>query len=151
MSQKKGKIVEQFQLMSQVGSERKATQLYAMDIEGDFSQPNIIYSEKKLSFKYFWERNVPVLPLEKELVLTSGSTLPLNFSLKLAPPFSVSEETHALEPNATSKVLISFDPTFKVDKTSGLINGKINVVYADHPYRESIELIGEVCFPNLKM
>ena len=54
MSQKKGKIVEQFFLMSQVGSERKANQLCAMNIEGDFTQPNIIYSEKKLFFKYFW-------------------------------------------------------------------------------------------------
>lgn len=90
MSQKKGKITEQFLLMSQVGNERKANQLYAMNIEGDFTQPNIIYSEKKLYFKYFWERNVPILPLDKELILTSGSSLPLNFSLKLAPPFSVS-------------------------------------------------------------
>lgn len=65
MSQKKGKIAEQFLLMSQVGTERKATQLYTMSIEGDFTQPNIIYSEKKLYFKYFWERNVPAIPLEK--------------------------------------------------------------------------------------
>lgn len=37
---------------------------------------------------------------------------------------------------------VSFDPNFKVDKTSGIVNGKINVVYADHPYRETIELVG---------
>lgn len=128
--------------MSQVGNERKANQLYAMNIEGDFTQPNINYSEKKLFFKYFWERNIPVLPLDRDLILTSGSNLPLNFALKLAPPFSVSEENHSFEPNATSKVKVSFDPNFKVDKTSGIVNGKINVVYADHPYRETIELVG---------
>ena len=44
MSQKKGKISEQFLLMSQVGNERKGSQLYAMNIEGDFTQPTIIYS-----------------------------------------------------------------------------------------------------------
>jgi len=54
MSQKKGKISEQFLLMSQVGNERKANQLVAMNVEGDFSQPTILYSEKKLFFKYFW-------------------------------------------------------------------------------------------------
>lgn len=37
---------------------------------------------------------------------------------------------------------VSFDPNFKIDKISGTINGKINVVYADHPYREAIDLIG---------
>ena len=96
MSQKKGKISEQFLLMSQVGNERKANQLYSMNIEGDFTQPNINYSEKKLYFKYFWERNVPILAIDKELVLTSGSNLPLNFALKLAPPFAVSEENHSM-------------------------------------------------------
>ena len=95
MSQKKGKISEQFLLMSQVGNERKGSQLYAMNIEGDFTQPTILYSEKKLLFKYFWERNVPVLPLDRDLILTSGSNLPLNFALKVSPPFSVSEENHS--------------------------------------------------------
>jgi hydrocephalus-inducing protein len=65
MSQKKGKISEQFLLMSQVGTERKANQLYAMTIEADFTQPNINYSEKKMHFKYFWEKNVPIVPIEK--------------------------------------------------------------------------------------
>lgn len=76
--------------MSQVGSERKANQLYSMNIEGDFTQPNIIYNEKKLFFKYFWEKNVPILAIDKDLILTSGSNLPLNFSLKVSLPFAVS-------------------------------------------------------------
>jgi hydrocephalus-inducing protein len=122
-----------------------------MTIEADFTQPNIIYSEKKIYFKYFWERNVPIIPLEKELALTSGSSLPLNFTLKLSPPFAVSEDTHSLEPSATTKINATFDPNFKIDKTSGTINGKINVIYTDHPYRETVELVGELCFPNLKM
>ena len=66
-------------------------------------------------------------------------------------PFAVSEESHSLEPSATNKLKASFDPNFKIDKTSGTINGKINVVYSDHPYREAIDLVGELCFPNLKM
>jgi hypothetical protein len=56
-----------------------------MTIEADFTQPNIIYSEKKIYFKYFWERNVPIIPLEKELALTRDlaylSTSPSNLAL----------------------------------------------------------------------
>lgn len=48
-------------------------------------------------------------------------------------------------------VKVTFDPSFKVDKTSGTINGKANIVFSDHPCRESVDLIGELCFPNLKM
>jgi hydrocephalus-inducing protein len=94
---------------------------------------------------------VPIIPIEKELVLTSGSNLPINFNLKVNPPFAVSEESHSLEPEASNKLNVSFDPNFKIDKTSGIINGKINVIYSDHPYREAIDLVGELCFPNLKM
>ncbi len=64
-----------------------------MAIEGEFTQPNLIYSEKKLNFKYIWEvadKDIKVLPLEKTLELTSGSSLPLDFTLKVSPPFSVS-------------------------------------------------------------
>jgi hydrocephalus-inducing protein len=44
-----------------------------------------------------------------------------------------------------------FDPNYKVDRVSGVLNGKINVVFTDHPYREAVELVGELCFPNLKL
>lgn len=137
-----------------MGTERKANQLKVMSIEGEFTQPNLIYSEKKLNFKYVWQiedKEVKVPVLEKTLELTSGSSLPLDFTLKVSPPFSVSEETHFLEPGASTSVKVQFDPNYKVDKVSGILNGKINVVFADHPYREVVELVGEVCFPNLKL
>ena len=67
-----------------------------MNIEGEFTQPNIIYSEIKMNFRYVWEKNVSVIPLEKELVLTSGASLPMNFVLKTSMPFSISSENHFL-------------------------------------------------------
>lgn len=76
-----------------------------------------------------------VVPLEKELILTSGATLPMNFTLKTALPFSISEENHSIDPEAMSKVKVYFDPNFKVDKVSGVLNGKINVIFPDHPHR----------------
>jgi hydrocephalus-inducing protein len=53
-STKKGKISEQFQLISQIGTERKPNILKTMTIEGEFIQPNLIFSDKKLTFKYKW-------------------------------------------------------------------------------------------------
>ena len=49
-----------------------------------------------MSFKYIWEKNVPAIPLERELILTSGASLPMNFTLKTVMPFSISEENHSL-------------------------------------------------------
>ena len=60
-----------------------------MTIDGEFIQPNLSYSEKKMNFKYFWEKNVEALPIEKTLEITSGCSLPLNFNLKVALPFTI--------------------------------------------------------------
>ena len=112
-----------------------------MMIEGEFIQPNIVYSEKKLNFKYVWDvpdKDIKVPPLEKILELTSGSSLPLDFNLKVTPPFSVSDDVHSLEPGASTKIKVQFDPNFKIDKVSGILNGKINVVFSDHPHREAV-------------
>lgn len=29
--------------------------------------------------------------------------------------------------------------------------GKLSIVHTDHPHREAIDLVGEVCFPNIKL
>jgi hypothetical protein len=69
------------------------------------------------------------------LILKSTATLPMNFTLKTSMPFSINEENHYLEPGATSKVKVLFDPNFKIDKVSGVLNGKINVAFPDHPHK----------------
>lgn len=78
---------------------------------------------------------MPTVPLEKWLVLSSAASLPMNFTLKTAMPFSITEENYSLEPGATVRVKVLFDPNFKVDKLSGVLNGKINVAFPDHPHR----------------
>lgn len=58
------------------------------------------------------DKDVKVPSLEKTLELTSGSSLPLDFTLKVSPPFSVSEEMHYLEPGASANIKVQFDPNF---------------------------------------
>ena len=58
-SQKKGKINESFNLNSLIGNDRKVNQLLTTYIDGDFIIPVLTFSEKKLFFKYSWEKNVP--------------------------------------------------------------------------------------------
>ena len=76
-------------LQSCVGNERKSNVLYTTTIEGDFIKPTLVCSEKKLFFKYSWEKNIPFMPISKTLEMTCGSSLPVNFSLKCGAPFSI--------------------------------------------------------------
>jgi hydrocephalus-inducing protein len=56
--------------------------LYTTTVEGEFIQPTLLFSERKLYFKYVWEKGVPFMLISKELELTCGSQLPVNFTLK---------------------------------------------------------------------
>jgi hydrocephalus-inducing protein len=56
-----------------------------------------------------------------------------------------------LMPSSSASLKVDFDPTFKVDRVSGVINGKITVVHAEHPHSEHVELVGEICFPNIQL
>lgn len=75
----------------------------------------------------------------------------LNFALKVSPPFYVDQENITLQQGKSVKIKVDFDPSYKIDRVSGIVNGKISVIHLNHPHKEFIELIGEVCFPNIKL
>jgi len=57
LSLKRGKQLDHFLLNSQIGNERKINTLFNTQIEGDFCLPMLAFSEKKLHFKYVWEKD----------------------------------------------------------------------------------------------
>lgn len=46
---------------------------------------------------------------------------------------------------------VDFDPSLKIDKVSDKITGRLQLQHLDHTHKQQIELIGEVCFPNVKL
>ena len=44
----------------------------------------------------------------------------------------------SLLPGASSSLKVNFDPAFKVDRISGIINGRITISHADHPHVETV-------------
>ena len=147
---RKGKLPEQFQLTTQAANERKQTQLYNTTIEGEFINPTLVFSEPKIYFKYSWEKGEPFRTISKNLDVTCACQLPTNFLLKVQPPFSINSENFSLLPGKTSSVKVDFDPGLKYDRVSDKIKSKLQVIHVDHPHKEFVELIGEVCFPNLE-
>lgn len=69
------------------------------------------------------------MPISKNLDLTCGSQLPVNFLLKVQPPFSINHENFELIPGKSAQVRVDFDPGQKLDRVSGEQPGKITVVH----------------------
>ncbi len=152
-STKKGTINEFYQLFTQTGNDRKQNLLLDTTLTGEYFDPLLSFSDSKLHFKYTWQKDVENTNyiISKDLEISNASPLPTNFSLRVVPPFSISKENFSLIPGRSSTVTISFDSSLKADKISGFSRTKLQVVHLDHPHRDYINLVGEVCFPNLHL
>ena len=146
-----GNIRENMTCTSLVGNERKEKVVFECNLKGNFFDPFLQFSENTVFFKYIWTRRVPIEPLSKEIEISCVALLPANFLPKCALPFSINRERFALEPGQSESLRVDFDPGHKYDKTSGQALQKLQIIHQDHPQKDNIELIGEVCFPNLRI
>ena len=89
------------------------------------------------------------MPISKNLEITNTGPLPTQIALKIAPPFSCNVEKLQLQPSKHETVRIDFEPGMNQDKVSDTISGRLAISHAPHPHRESVDLVGEMCFPNL--
>lgn len=150
-SMKLGLQKSTWKLNVSVGNDRKENCIVTTIIEGLFINPSVSFSAEKLFFKYSWAKNVPLMPISKNLEITCNSELPTRFLLKYAPPFSISKEEFSLLPGKSASVRIEFDPGLKTDRISDTITSKLMIEHIDHTYKQHVDLIGELCFPNIKL
>ena len=146
-----GRVSEMFQCNSTVGGERKPRLVYTSTVQGDFIGPQLNYSDPKLYFKYMWEKNVPAMPITKTLDITNSGDLPTSITLKIQPPFSCNTEVLTLPPGNMESISIDFDPGMRQDRISGESVSKLSIIHKGHPQKDHVELIGEVCYPNLSI
>uniref|UniRef100_A0A0G4I9B7 HYDIN/VesB/CFA65-like Ig-like domain-containing protein n=1 Tax=Chromera velia CCMP2878 TaxID=1169474 RepID=A0A0G4I9B7_9ALVE len=168
-----GEITETIQCTELVGQDRQPKSVYMTECKGIFLQPLLQMSLPQVSFLYAWQDETnpepsqfaEIIPdeeieadpadhlrlpiLEKELVLTNISPLPVAFALKCKPPFASSLDTARLQAGESAKALIAFDPSYRVDRISATIRQKMQITYEDHPQTDTLELVGEALFPNL--
>lgn len=150
-STKLGNQKSTWKLNVSIGNDRKENPILTSVLEGTFINPSVAFSVDKLNFKYSWAKNVPLMPISKTLDITCNSELPTRFLLKYAPPFSINKEEFSLLPGKSASVRIEFDPGLKTDKISDKITSKLMIEHIDHTYKQHVDLIGELCFPNIKL
>eukprot|EP00397_Hematodinium_sp_SG-2012_P000030 GEMP01000030.1.p1 GENE.GEMP01000030.1~~GEMP01000030.1.p1 ORF type:complete len:4608 (+),score=1069.56 GEMP01000030.1:10-13833(+) len=151
MCPRPGQISEILQCTELVGSDRSGKVVFKTEMCGDFVAPLLQLSSTTLHFKYFWERDVPIEMMTKELRMTNVSPLDIKFWLKLQPPFLLDQEVVSLTPSESTTVVVQFDPGFKSDKVCGSVRQKLQLVYEDHPQKDQIDLLGDVAFPNMEL
>lgn len=118
-------------------------------LKSRISIPLLKFSETSLSFLYRYVKGVPATIQTKTVDVTNISPLPLTFSVKATPPFSLSCTDYTIEPGQVKTLEVQFNPAYKTDKQSTDVKSKMIITYSDHPNKSAIDLLGTVVFPNL--
>lgn len=143
-------LSEVFTLESKVGKDRYMKQIMETEVRCDVVNPLLEFSSNQLSFLYVWERGVDASIHKQDLTLMNTSSITLTFLLKTEIPFNVNTYEHTLAPGQKVDLLVEFDPLYRDDRQSHVIEKALQITYRGHPQKDSIRLLGEVVFPNLK-
>ncbi|XP_076989079.1 hydrocephalus-inducing protein homolog isoform X4 [Tamandua tetradactyla] len=142
-----------------IGAQKGKSLVMAVDIICEFIAPLIQLSTKQLVYRLEKKPNTVLEPDYKPLIVKNVSTLPVNVLLSTAGPFFVCEtdksllpvnpEPIKLEVNEEKKLLVKFDPSYRNDLNNWVAEEILAIKYVEHPQVDSLQLRGEVHYPNL--
>ncbi|RYH22951.1 hypothetical protein EON65_18485, partial [archaeon] len=143
-------LSEMFVLESRVGKERQLKPIIESELRCQVVNPLLEFSTNTLAFEYTWQRNVEAELKKAPLILKNVSQLTLSFVLKTEVPFNLNMWELTLSPEQEAEIIVEFDPIYKDDRQSHIVEKTLQVNYRGHPQKDGITLKGEVVFPNLE-
>eukprot|EP00606_Chrysophyceae_sp_TOSAG23-5_P001379 GSChrysophyteH2.ASY1.ANO1.1161.1 assembled CDS len=145
-----GHITETLILESRVGKDRVMKPIIECAVKCEVVNPLLEFSSNEMDFIYRWERGVEPITQQRELVLKNATAVPLNFMMKTEVPFNLSSFECSLQPGESTDVTVDFDPLYKDNKMSHLVDIALSINYRGHPQKDHIQLTGDIIFPNLE-
>ncbi|KAG3249966.1 Hydrocephalus-inducing [Phytophthora idaei] len=149
LSSTAGLIQEELVCETRVGKEKVNRIAFVTAIRANFVDPKLTPSSSLLSFEYIHHPGNQIATQSQPLSLTNACELPLSFTLRTQTPFALDCWEAVLQPGEKVDLNVEFYPGFKDDYTCRVINGKVLVSYTGHPQKDSVELVGDISFPNL--
>eukprot|EP00644_Phytophthora_capsici_P002092 jgi/Phyca11/21187/fgenesh1_pg.PHYCAscaffold_84_\ len=149
LSSTAGLLQEELVCETRVGKEKVSKVAFVTAIRANFVDPKLTPTSSLLSFEYIHHPGNQITPQTQPLSLTNACELPLSFTLRTQTPFALDCWEAVLQPGEKVDLNVEFYPGFKDDYTCRVINGKVLVAYTGHPQKDSVELLGDISFPNL--
>jgi hypothetical protein len=116
-----------------------------------FVAPHLKLSTQEIKFKFMYDKDTPIHNLTESVSLENTGPLEVRFRIEVQPPFSVDIEEGSIASNSVQVLQVDFDPSYKTDRKNGKIQQRLTIQYDEHPSINTVDLIGEVVFPNLKI
>ncbi|XP_058135740.1 hydrocephalus-inducing protein homolog isoform X1 [Dasypus novemcinctus] len=142
-----------------IGAHKGKSLVMTVTIICEFIAPFIQLSTKQLIYRLEKKPNAVLEPDYQPLLIKNISTLPVNVLLSTAGPFFICETDKSLLPlvpepikleiNGEKKLLVKFDPSYRNDLNNWVAEEILAIKYVEHPQVDSLNLRGEVLYPNL--
>eukprot|EP01064_Diplonema_japonicum_P013676 TRINITY_DN21214_c0_g1_i2.p1 TRINITY_DN21214_c0_g1~~TRINITY_DN21214_c0_g1_i2.p1 ORF type:complete len:4615 (+),score=1185.39 TRINITY_DN21214_c0_g1_i2:107-13846(+) len=147
---KPGRATERF--MCKLAKTHKL--VFRPTVVGMFVVPLLEPSEKALNYSYIWDvanQEISAMYQTKPLTLRNVSPMTLAFSLRTGAPFTIDKTEYTLKQGESCTVHVDLFAGYRNDKVSHKLKTKLTIAYKDHPQRETIDLVGDIVFPNLTL
>ncbi|XP_064239335.1 hydrocephalus-inducing protein homolog [Aotus nancymaae] len=142
-----------------IGAQKGKSLLMTVNITCKFIAPLIQLSTKQLIYRLEKKPNTILKSDYQSLAIKNISTLPVNLLLSTSGPFFICEmdksllpatpEPMKLEIDEEKNLLIKFDPSYRNDLNNWVAEEILEIKYVEHPQIDSLDLRGEVHYPNL--
>ncbi|XP_004431871.1 PREDICTED: hydrocephalus-inducing protein homolog [Ceratotherium simum simum] len=152
-------VKEQLVCHAIIGAQKGRSLLMTVNIICEFIAPLLQLSTKQLIYRLEKKLNIILEPDYQPLVMKNISTLPVNVLLSTSGPFFVCEtdksplplppEPIKLEIGGEKNLLVKFDPSYRNDLNNWVAEEILAIKYMEHPQVDSLNLRGEVHYPNL--
>ncbi|RYY36037.1 hypothetical protein EON62_02065, partial [archaeon] len=160
-SEKPCDVTEVMEVQVRGENDRTGVAMASMSVHALLVHPLIEFQPSELRFAHNHKSeydvplpgtmDLPSLTQTQQLTLRNTSKLPLDFTLRSSPPFSLDAYEFNVPAGESVCVGVTFDPTYREDKMSHTVDARITAVYRDHPRRDTVKVTGEINFANLQL
>ncbi|XP_048648423.1 hydrocephalus-inducing protein homolog isoform X1 [Marmota marmota marmota] len=142
-----------------IGAQKGKSLVMTVTVICEFIAPLIQLSTKQLLYRLEKKPNSALEADYQPLAIKNISTLPVNMMLSITRPFFICEtdksplpttsEPITLDIDEEKHLLVKFDPTYRNDFNNWVAEEVLAIRYLEHPQVDSLNLRGEVHYPNL--
>lgn len=140
--------------------QRSRVEVYSTLMKATFIDPVVNFSSQTLEFKQStlqpqitYEEINPSMDImsviSKPLSITNTNHIPLQCEVECPVPFSIPESKFTIEPLQCYNTSVVFDPSFKTDFNSEIIQKKLQFTFDNHPQKQFVQLKAIINFPNI--
>ena len=144
-----GYVKEMFLCRVVMGKQRE--QAYNLKIDADVVGTKLLFSKREIRFIQLNDGKAHPQKSTTQLTCQNVFVKPLYMKFLVKPPFECNKNDAKLEPTECLTLDLSLEWQTPTVKISTVVMSKFEVVYTDTVHRDTLNMIGEIHFPNLRL